>query len=72
MNFAKFKDSVFHMCLAGVVVASWALTQEVAGTNPFNDKYLLSFNLLNLMKAFRKNSNVPNPYRRHCVQNLGW
>ena len=24
------------MCLAGAVVASWSLTQEVAGSNPFN------------------------------------
>ena len=23
------------MCLAGTVVASWSLTQEVAGSNPF-------------------------------------
>ena len=31
MNWAKFKDPVCHMCLAGTVVASWSLTQEVAG-----------------------------------------
>ena len=24
-----FKDPVSHMCLAGAVVASWSLTQEV-------------------------------------------
>ena len=28
-------NSVSHMCLAGSVVASWSLTQEVAGSNPF-------------------------------------
>ena len=31
MNWAQFKDPVTHMCLAGTVVASWSLTQEVAG-----------------------------------------
>ena len=39
MNWAQFKDPVSHMCLVGTVVASWSLTQEVAGSNPFNDKY---------------------------------
>ena len=38
MNWAEFKDPVSHMCLAGTVVASWSLTQEVAGLSPFNDK----------------------------------
>ena len=28
---AEFKDPIFHMCLAGAVVASWSLTQEVGG-----------------------------------------
>ena len=31
MDWAQFKDPVSHMCLAGTVVASWSLTQEVAG-----------------------------------------
>ena len=35
MNWAQFSDSVTHVCLAGVVVASWSLTQEVAGSSPF-------------------------------------
>ena len=35
MNWAKFKDPVSHLCLAGTVVASWPLTQEMAGLNPF-------------------------------------
>ena len=39
MNWAQFKDRVSHMCHAGVVVAPWAITQEVAGSSPFNDKY---------------------------------
>ena len=29
MNWAKFKDPVSHMCLAGAVVACWSLTQEL-------------------------------------------
>ena len=28
---AQFKDPVFHMCLAGAVVTSGSLTEEVAG-----------------------------------------
>ena len=40
MKWAQFKDPVAHMCLAGTVVASWYLTQEVAGSSSFNNKYL--------------------------------
>ena len=35
MNWSQFEDPVFNMCLAGTVVASWSLTQEVAGSSPF-------------------------------------
>ena len=35
MNWAQFKDPVSHMCLAGAVVASWFVTQEVTGLSPF-------------------------------------
>ena len=35
MNWAEFQDSVLHMCLAGAMVTSWSLTQEVAGSSPF-------------------------------------
>ena len=31
----NLKIPVSHMCFAGVVVAFWSLTQEVAGSNPF-------------------------------------
>ena len=37
------RDPVSHMCLAGAVVASWPLTQEVAGsviTNIFVTEHL--------------------------------
>ena len=30
----QFVHYVSHMCFAGTVVASWFLTQEVAGLNP--------------------------------------
>ena len=56
MNWAQLKDPVSHMCLAGALVASLSLTQEVAGSSPFNDKDLLSLNSLNSVKTFRKNS----------------
>ena len=35
MNWDQFKDSVSHTCLTGTVVASWSITQETAGLNPF-------------------------------------
>ena len=38
MNWDQFKDNVSHMCLAGTVVASWSLSEEigwVAGSSPF-------------------------------------
>ena len=35
MNCSQFKYPVSHMYLAGAVEASWFLTQEVAGVNPF-------------------------------------
>ena len=35
MNWCEFKDPVSHMSLAGTVVASWFLSQEVAVSNLF-------------------------------------
>ena len=35
MNWDQIKDPVSHMCLAVTVVASWSITQEVAGSSPF-------------------------------------
>ena len=47
MNWAQLKDPVYHMCLAGTVVACWSLTQGVPGLHrqePFycNDKYFFT------------------------------
>ena len=46
------------MCLGGAEVASWSLTQEVAGSSPFTVLInIFSLNLLNSVKTFRENSN---------------
>ena len=42
MNWAQFKDPVSHICLAGAVVASWSLTLEITGSNPFSGKYFFT------------------------------
>ena len=34
INWSQFKDPVSHICLPDTVVASWPLTQEVAGLSP--------------------------------------
>ena len=47
------------MCLAGTVVASWSLTQEMAGSSPLT--VMTHFNPLNStnsMKTFGENSFV--------------
>ena len=47
------------MCLAGTVVASWSLTQEVAGSNPFTvmtNIFVTEFS--EFTETFRENSNV--------------
>ena len=49
------------MCLAGAVVASMSLTQDVAGSNLFTlVTNILSQNLLYSVKTFRENSNNSN------------
>ena len=58
INLAQFKDSVSQVCLAGAMVASWSLTQEVVGSIPFNDNYFLFLNSLNSLKTFRKICNM--------------
>ena len=35
MNWSQFNDPASHICLAGAVVSSWSLTQEVAGSSSF-------------------------------------
>ena len=67
MNWAQFKDPVSHMCLAGTVVVSWSLTQEVASSNPFIVMTnIFSLNSENSVKTLRENLNVldvtPSPF----------
>ena len=54
------------MCLAGAVIASLSLTQEVAGSNPFtevtNILSLNSANSANSVKTFRENLNISSFY----------
>ena len=40
MKWAQFEDPVSHMCIAGVVVAYWSLTQEAAGSSPFKQRQI--------------------------------
>ena len=35
LNCNQFRDPVSYMCFAGVVVACWSLTQEMASSSPF-------------------------------------
>ena len=61
INLIKFKDSVSHMCLAGALVASWSLTQEVAGLSPFTVmRYIFVTEFAEFSETFRKNSNALN------------
>ena len=53
MNWSQFKDPISHICIAGTVVASWSLTQEVAGW---------ALLMLNSVSASRKNSSDPKNY----------
>ena len=55
MNWSQFKDRVSNMCLAGavVVVVCWSLTQELAGSIPFN--VMINIFVTDSVKAFRKN-----------------
>ena len=59
MNWARFKDPICFLCLAGTVVASWPLKQQMAGSNNlFKIQYFFSLNLANSVKTYKKNSIV--------------
>ena len=54
MSWGQLKVPASHICLAGAVVASWSLMQEMAGLNPFT---VMTNNFsLNSLKTFRENS----------------
>ena len=50
MNWAQFKDHVFHMCLTGTVIAFWSLTQDAAGSCPFT---VMTINFVTEISEFR-------------------
>ena len=58
MNWAKFKDPVSHMCL-GAMVASWSLTQEVAGLSPIAVMTnIFVTEVVEISDTIRKNFNI--------------
>ena len=55
MNRAQFKGPVSHTCLAGAMVATWSLMQEVTDMSPFTtNMFVTELNSANLVKIFRK------------------
>ena len=59
MNWTGFEDPISHMCLAGTVLASWSLTQEMAGSSPLTVMtHFNPLNSINSMKTFDENSFV--------------
>ena len=61
-----FNDPVSHLCLAGGVVESWSLTQEVIGSSPFTvmANCFVSLNSLNSAKHLLK---TPMSLALFCV-----
>ena len=58
MNWRQFKDPIFHMCLAGTVIVSWFLTQEVASSSPFTVmSNICVFEFAELSENIRENSD---------------
>ena len=57
-EFSEFTESIKSMCLAGAVVASWSLTQDVAGSNPLTViKNILVTECIKFNESFKENSN---------------
>ena len=53
MNWPQFTDHVSHTYLAGAVVASWSLTQVVAGSSPFT--VMTNIFVSEFSETFKKN-----------------
>ena len=68
MNWAQFKDSVFHMCHASAVVASWSLTQEVAG---WQGRALLLYSIMTniFVTEFTENISLKLNFLFKCLVN---
>ena len=57
MNKAQYKDPIYHICLAGALVASWSLIQEVAGLSLFTVRTNMFVNEFSkFSETFRRNS----------------
>ena len=60
MNWGQFKEPVSHMCLAGTVVTSWSLTQEIVGLSPFSIMTnIIVLEFAEFGETIRKNLTVP-------------
>ena len=71
MNWPQFIDPVSHMCLAGTVVASLSLTQEVTGLSTFTvmtNIFMTEF--AEFSETFKKNSidNLKSIHSCHLGQ----
>ena len=59
MNWGQSKDPLCYLCLAGSMVTSWSLSQEVANSNSsFNYKYFFAHSV----KLFRENQFYLVPF----------
>ena len=58
-------DYLCYMCLAGIEVASWSLTEEVTGSNNLFKKYFLSLNSSTSVKTFGENPIGPSHNTHH-------
>ena len=55
MNWGQIKDHVSHICLAGVVLASWSLAQEMKGLNSFVVIIVITNNFVTEFRKFNEN-----------------
>ena len=58
MNWAQFQDPVSNMCLAGTMIASWSLTQEVVGPSLFT--------VMTNIFTLNSTNSVKHLGKRHC------
>ena len=58
MNWAQFKDPVCYLSLAGAVVASWSLTQEIAGLNSCTELILSNYFIVDLTTNDTNSSEI--------------
>ena len=56
---------ISHMCVPGTLVASWSLTQEVAGSSPFT--VMTNILVTEFRETFRENSIEPKCEVPHCA-----